>query len=312
MANIYERVRNIALGVTDADQDGSMPYEIYLQQIRDAILGVTNTQYGRLNSSIYLQQIRNAISGVPDGQFGTLNDTIYLQQIRNAILGVSDWQFGDLDSGVYWGEILDAGMAMGISGGASNLITLTLQPNETTAMDTWIRSESPTQNNGTNVQLQVGEINGLVGARRSLIKFDLSSLPSNATITSAVLSLYVVTNGDFSINARTFRVYRLKRAWVESQATWNIYSTGNNWAAAGGFHADDCEQTEIGGRAFTATETQNQFKDFILTPITKAALDLGNGWMIKADTEDNDAYLFASSSDATAANRPKLVITYTT
>jgi hypothetical protein len=111
-------------------------------------------------------------------------------------------------------------------------------------------------------------------------------------------------------------VFRQKRAWVETQATWNIYSTGNNWSTAGGFHVDDCEQTDIGNRAFTATETLNQFKDFTLTAASIAEMIAGggftnNGFLIKADTETNDQYLFAGSGDGTAENRPKLVIDYT-
>lgn len=189
------------------------------------------------------------------------------------------------------------------------MTTLTLQPDGTAGVDTSITSGAPTTNNGTATTLNLGDRNDQVNARRVLIKFDLSTLPSDATITSAVLSLFCIT--DFSSNARTYRVYRLKRAWVESQATWNIYSTGNNWSTAGGFHVDDCEQTDIGSRAFSATETLNQFKDFALTPTTKADLDLGNGWLIKADTETDDGYNFDSSDGATAGQRPKLVIEYT-
>ncbi len=185
--------------------------------------------------------------------------------------------------------------------------TLSLQPDATDGLDTWMQDTVPTLNFGTNVYVAVGH--DVVRIYRQLIKFNLSSLPSNAIITSAVLSLYL--NQDLSANARTFRIYRQKRAWVESKATWLIYSTGNNWQTAGGFGADDCEQTDIGYRNMTATETLNEFKDFTLTPTTKLALDFGNGWMIKADTEVNDAYGFASSDHATAAYRPTLVVEYT-
>jgi len=187
--------------------------------------------------------------------------------------------------------------------------TLTLQPDATDGIDTFIDSGLPDTNYATGVTCQVGERSAAANIYRQLIKFDLSALPADAIISSAVLSLYATL--DRSTNARTFRVYRLKRAWVEAEATWNIYSTGNNWSTAGGFHADDCEQVEIGSRAFTATETINVFKDFPLTPTTKAGLDLGNGWLIKADTEVDDNYSFASSDNATASNRPKLVIEYT-
>jgi hypothetical protein len=187
--------------------------------------------------------------------------------------------------------------------------TLSLQPDAAAGQDAPIASGAATTNFGTLSTTNVGERSFSSTTARTLIKFDLSSIPDTSPINSAVMSLYVTT--DSSSNARTFRVYRTKRDWVEDQATWNIWKTGNSWSTAGGFHSDDCEQTDIGSRAFTATETINQFKDFTLTAAVKEDLDLGNGWLVKADTETDDEYIFASSDNATAANRPKLVVDYT-
>ena len=198
--------------------------------------------------------------------------------------------------------------------------TLTLQPDATDGKDTYINSLGPTNNYGVRTPLAFGEDNGFPAVYRTLIQGNLSSLPAAAIISSSILSLYATD--DLSSNARTIRVYRLKRSWLEGTrdnvvddpptgATWLRYDLTNNWTTPGGFDAADCEQTDIGSRDFTAAETLNQFKAFPLTPTTKAALDLGNGWLIKADTESDDCYLSTSSDDTTAANRPKLVIDYT-
>jgi len=64
-------------------------------------------------------------------------------------------------------------------------------------------------------------------------------------------------------------------------------------------------------RSWLAAGTLNEFKDFALSPVTKAALDLGNGWLVKADTEADDGHGFSASDNGTAANRPKLVVVYT-
>ena len=186
--------------------------------------------------------------------------------------------------------------------------TLSLQPNATAGLDTFLSSLAATTNTSGQTNIYVGEDITGTEIYRSLIKFDLSTVPASASVSSAILSLYASV--DFSSTASTFRVYRQKRAWVEAQATWNIYATGNSWQTAGGFGANDCEQTDIGSLAFSATETLNVFKDFNLTPTSISALDLGNGWMIKSDMESNDAYGFASSDNATAANRPRLQIIY--
>lgn len=183
-----------------------------------------------------------------------------------------------------------------------------VQPNAADGLDAIISESATTTNYGTLDNFGVGNATVGSGNRRTLIKFNLDALPAIATLKTVKLSLCVRT--DDSANARTFRVYRTKRAWVEAQATWNIYSTGNNWSTAGGFHANDCEQTDIGSADFSASETPYAFKDFSLTPTTKTALDLGNGWLIKADTEADDLYYFFSSDWSTDAERPKLTITY--
>lgn len=187
--------------------------------------------------------------------------------------------------------------------------TLSTQPDETSSIDTYINSEYPdTVYSGASDQLYIGERSDRASVRRSLIQFDLSSLDGTETLNTITLSLYVET--DYSTNARTFRAYRLKVSWAEDSATWNSKSTGVSWTSAGAFHADDCEQTDIGTRDFTATEAAGM-KDFVLTPTSKAALDLGYGWLLKADTESDDGYRFSGAGDAVTAQRPKLVVEYT-
>jgi hypothetical protein len=187
-------------------------------------------------------------------------------------------------------------------------------------LDTRILSSSPTSNYGPQTLLAVGEPNDASGIYRTLIEFDLTSIPSSPSISAGTLSLYQIT--DRSSNARTFRVYRQIRAWVESEATWNIYSTGNSWSSAGGFGADDCEQTDICDVAMSASETNNEFKDLELDGQSSDYAELeamcgnfpsftNNGWLLKADMESDDSYKYRSSDYATASDRPKLEITYT-
>ena len=187
--------------------------------------------------------------------------------------------------------------------------TYTSQPDETSGVDTFISSLDPTGNHG-GVSIYIGESNTSSDVVRTLLKFDLSSIPATAIVESATLSLW--QTNDFSDNARTLRVFRVKRSWVEVEATWNIYSTGNNWQTAGGFGADDAEQTDIGALAFGASEANGQ-KDWSLTASAVEEMIDGtwanNGFMLKADTENNDAYGFHSSG-GTAGQRPKLVVVY--
>ncbi len=180
-------------------------------------------------------------------------------------------------------------------------------------------SDAPTGNVnhvGDATNRALGESNISARVARWLLKFAALSdgtIPSNAIVVSAVLGLRV--SADQSSNARTCRVYRSKRAWNTAQATWNIYSTGNNWQTAGGFGADDCEQTDIGSRAFTATETLNEFKEFTLNSFAIQAIISGvwtnNGFLLKFDTEADDGYVFNTIGNATPEYRPYLIVTYT-
>jgi len=96
----------------------------------------------------------------------------------------------------------------------------TLQPDSAGGVDTYIYSGSKSGNYGTVSEMGIGEENTASNKfARSLIKFDLSAIPADASITTATLSLW--TSRDLSSNTRTIRVYRLKTSFQESQATWN-------------------------------------------------------------------------------------------
>jgi len=186
---------------------------------------------------------------------------------------------------------------------------VTIQPS---SKDTDISANNATTNYGSEINIRAGESDASTNNTRALIAFDLSTIPSYAIITSAKLNLYLYD--DFASNIRIKRVYRLKRAWVEAQATWNIYSTGNNWSTAGAFGADDCEQTDIGSLQFTGVEADG-WKEWELTPSAIQAMVTGawtnNGFLIKADTENNDMHHFYSRNYAVDTSlRPKLIITY--
>ena len=182
--------------------------------------------------------------------------------------------------------------------------------------DTYGKISAPTSNFGGATNWWVGERNDQANStQRGLLKFDLSGIPSGSTVNSATLTLRLIF--DASSNTRTYRVFRVLRAWVEAEATWNIYSTGNNWGTAMCANTStDREATNIGSVSFTSTESIPSTKDFTLTASDiEEMLDGGiftnNGFLIKADTESDDSYRFDSSDNGTEAQNPKLVIDYT-
>lgn len=224
------------------------------------------------------------------------------RQFMQAAYSNLDWFMRSLH---HWDKIAYPALNMGFD-------TYTSQPDETSGIDTTLDDSNPTTNYGTGAGLGAGESNASTSVYRSLIKFDFSSISWLAVINSATLSIWLFANA--ASNTRTCRVYRQKRAWVETQATWNVYSTGNSWQTAGGFGPNDCEQTDIGSRSLAAAESSGE-KQWTLTASAVEAMVNGgwtnNGFLLKNDYEVNDQHSFRASAYTTSSERPKLVMDYT-
>ena len=193
-----------------------------------------------------------------------------------------------------------------------------IQPDAAISKDTSIYNSAPTKNRGAYITLSIGEVNVGAFSCRSLIQFDLSSLPNDAIITSCRLHFTIEHN--YATNLRDFKLYRMKRSWVEGTgtdtisgdgATWNTYNGVNGWTSPGAFDPADCEQIPIGVSHMAISPIYRSSIDFTISAKSKSELDLGYGWLIKADIEDNDAHVFYSS-DNVSNNKynPSLFISY--
>lgn len=194
-----------------------------------------------------------------------------------------------------------------------NNVAFVLQPNATDGLDTLINSAAATTNYGTNDEIFIGENNTSTAIYRGLIKFDFTGFPAYTSIKAARLGLYA--NLSRSSNARTYQIYRCLRDWVETQATWNIWKTANNWSTAGGQSGADYEATGIGSAPFSAVEALSEFKEIPFTNLTAltemiSGTFTNNGFFLIADTQNNDAYTFASSDAASQATHPYLIVEY--
>lgn len=174
--------------------------------------------------------------------------------------------------------------------------------------------ESAGDNTYVDNYMGVGESNDAARIARSLIKFeDLSSIPSNTSVvSSATLSIVPIT--DRSDNNRTLGVYIVKRNWVLAQATWSVYSTGNNWEVAGAAGANDIYTTPIGTASISSSQTLNVAINISLNTDEIKKMINGTypnyGFLLAVDTQNNDRFHYATSRHATASYRPKLVIEY--
>jgi hypothetical protein len=192
---------------------------------------------------------------------------------------------------------------------------LVLQPDGTTGEDTRVNNYNPTTNLCNETVLYVGRINDTNDRYPGLLRFSeiISQIPAGSTITAVQLELYETGLGPTS--SFTINIQKLLKPWVESQATWNIYSTGNNWGSPGGsLNAADCSSTV--SATISITTTYNHWHTIASTANLVADVQSwvdgaqNNGWRLYP-TATGKYTAFASSDNATAGNRPKLTITYT-
>lgn len=95
---------------------------------------------------------------------------------------------------------------------ASTMVTISANA------DTSIWSEYPTGNYGTTSLWVLTSNEPPIYSRRSLLNFDLSTIPGGVTITSATLNLYFYKAPHIS---RLYSAHRITGAWAESTVTWN-------------------------------------------------------------------------------------------
>ena len=100
-----------------------------------------------------------------------------------------------------------------------NCDILTFYPTD----DAFIKPETPNGNHGTYDYMHVrNDYGGSSGwASDILIRFDLSSVPSDANIISAVLTLYYYQYYDNNPAGRDLNLYRATSDWDEDTVTWN-------------------------------------------------------------------------------------------
>lgn len=195
------------------------------------------------------------------------------------------------------------------------MTTYTSPQDGATLLHAHISQVNPTVNY-YNDNIQMGDTASGTQKRRTIFNFTCltggTNIPLGALVTSA--KLYLKISADLSSNARTFRMFRLKRSpALQTYCTWINYANGAAWSTAGGFGTDDCEQTDIGSLDFTASESVGTWKTFDLTPSAISEI-ISGAWttpyiLAKADTENTDAYFFYANDDA-EANRPYIVVEY--
>lgn len=143
--------------------------------------------------------------------------------------------------------------------------------------------------------------------RRTLMKFDVASIPQSAVIKDADLKLIRRNAGQV---AATFPVqlFRNARDWNTS-ATWNSTGLGGDWAPlSGGLWGP----TQIDKRSVDNQAAEVHFYPAYLVQLWVQKTSLNQGLLLKSENEATVGHArFASSSDPVVADRPSLSVDWT-
>lgn len=184
--------------------------------------------------------------------------------------------------------------------------TVSVQPDADLGIDAFIALKDQSDNYGNtnwgtyaNFRAVRWTTSGIWYKGRSLIKYDLSSIPNNAVITAATLDLDGI-NHSTSGQSNASKLKRITSSWGESTVTWNTQPTTTS-----------TDQISISS---TSSAGENKAVD-VLSHVKLMVADPSTnyGWMIVLDGEANQLYAsmdFGSSDYGTASQRPKLTLSY--
>jgi hypothetical protein len=199
-------------------------------------------------------------------------------------------------------------------------------PANSANIDTQIRLGAATTNFGTDAALFVGVANGTGKVFRTIMEFQLTGtggVPAGAVVTDCRLRLNVTQR----TKPTAGHIRRLCSArWLdgnglsETQATWNNFRTGTPWGTPGaGLTSTACEN---GGDyatsqevAYTPPAGTGLFTFPNMASLCQDALTSQGGWLRLRISQDAESTLsnlikFDSTDASTAANRPRLSVTW--
>lgn len=177
--------------------------------------------------------------------------------------------------------------------------------------DTFIDSFALTTPHGSLDYISIS--NAATQTRRGIGKVDFSSLDNTATITN----VQAIFNHDFNVGAGGYTVWMdrlLRTDWTENAATWSVYKASTSWGTVGA--ANSSTDYTTSGRVTATLPAVDQ--DITFNPIAQFQWAQANNaevwnYSLRFDSVHTDTgrCSFASKEDATAAKRPRFIITYT-
>lgn len=172
-------------------------------------------------------------------------------------------------------------------------------------VDSWLDGWYPDTNYGNDSDMWIRSAD----IKRPVIYFDVSSIPAGSTIVGA--RLWLMTDF-YRSHPQTINVavYGLKRAWNETQVTWNRAQVGALWAAPGADNtASDRDSVAADTRPIYDTV---KWYDWNVTSLVQQWVSGGrtNHGMLLVGTGNTCEMHFWTSECSVAGQRPRLEVQY--
>ena len=186
--------------------------------------------------------------------------------------------------------------------------TVTLNP----VADSYIDNQSATINFGATISFSIKYV-AASDQMRSLLKFDLSSIPAGTVIQSAKLRIDVTSVLTPSASPKAISAYALTQAWTENLVSWNKKDAAN-WTTLGGTYRTPSVAMAVQETSGTSPPPGTFTTGWLywdLKALTQEWVDgitANNGVLLISTVRDE--FRADSKENATPANRPQLVITY--
>ncbi len=165
------------------------------------------------------------------------------------------------------------------------------------AADAYMQSGSPNANNSS------GAVMDLTDTRDGVVRFDISSIPSGSTITSATLTLVATAVGS-AASVKNYGAHRILADWTEGTVTWNTPGS-----TSGTHYASSATQTVA--VSTTGSYSWNVASD-VASFVSGSATNYGWRIIWSSNTSGtNKQVSFGTKENVTSGNRPVLSVTYT-
>lgn len=187
-----------------------------------------------------------------------------------------------------------------------------------TIIDAYISAAYPTSKYFSTTEMYLSTDGAESSLRSVLIRVDLSSLPTTATVTAASLYLYLPSVSSDSDLEATIHSVTSRDWWTAGLANWTTYDGTNSWVEAGGYSdigaaldtvTFTTEENFITSAGWYSFDVTSAVADFVATPSSNY------GWLIATDqgathAPDETYRTIASSQYADASLRPMLIVAY--